>query len=359
MTNATNSPRVRLHALQYLRAVAALAVVYSHSTMQYDAYKTVLPYTGAFGVDIFFVISGFIMVWIARDTDRPASFFVNRVRRVVPMYWFFTLLMVAIMFAMPSAFRNASFDLPSLLLSLGFIPHWSLAHPGEFWPLVPPGWSLIYEMYFYLVFALALFARPAWRVAIITLVISAVFLLASASGDGSATTALFSESIVFEFILGMLLAISFKRGLRLPSSTGACLIVLGICIFMLDPQVPHIFRFGIPAWLIVIGCVNLNLPENRLGLLLGDSSYALYLSHIFVLGVLRKILPPLLGDSAVAAWLFVLISCVVCIVAGIVTHLLVDNWLLRSERLSFLRRNKPAGDIEVSDAARQASSTAR
>ncbi len=72
-------------------------------------------------------------------------------------------------------------------------------------------------------------------------------------------------------------------------------------------------------------------------ILLGDSSYALYLWHIFALGLCRKVLPPLLGDSMVGALLFVAISLVVCVVTSLFVHWWVDNWLLRRERLPSFR----------------------
>jgi exopolysaccharide production protein ExoZ len=337
---------MRLHALQYLRALAAYAVVYAHTTTQHEPYSEFLPYFGSFGVDIFFVISGFIMVWIARETDAPLPFFINRIRRVVPLYWFFTLLMAAILLVAPQVFKNSYFEFAPLLKSLFFLPYWSSIHPGEVWPLVAPGWSLNYEMYFYLLFALSLIVKLKWRVPAISIAITLVFVLALRVSGPSAAVSFLSESIVFEFILGMWLALSFKRGMRLPSSGGVCLIVAGVCWLLLDPPMAHLFRYGVPSLLIVAGCLYLKTPENRFGVLLGDSSYALYLSHIFTLGLLAKLLPPILGDSASAAWVFVLICFVVCVIGGIVVHVVVDNWLLRTERLQFLkiRRADPSSD---------------
>jgi exopolysaccharide production protein ExoZ len=75
--------------------------------------------------------------------------------------------------------------------------------------------------------------------------------------------------------------------------------------------------------------------------LLGDASYALYLSHIFTLGVLRKLFPPLLGEGPLAAWLFVILSLPVCVLVSILIHKYVDNWLLRHERLVRKRRQSP------------------
>lgn len=71
--------------------------------------------------------------------------------------------------------------------------------------------------------------------------------------------------------------------------------------------------------------------------LLGDASYALYLSHIFTLGVVRKVVPPFLGTDIVAAWQFVAISLVTCLLVSVLVHRLIDNWFLRVERLHGFR----------------------
>lgn len=340
---------MRLHALQYLRAVAALAVVYSHTVIQVDDYAIWLNEAGSFGVDIFFVISGFIMVYIARPDDTPSAFLMNRIRRVVPLYWFFTLLMAAILLLLPDVFKASSFDLGALMLSLGFIPYWSLAHPHEAWPLLAPGWSLNFEMYFYLIFAISLLFTQRYRVAFVTVVISVVFIIASALHHGlvseatagrSALAFFFSKSLVFEFILGMLLAVAWKRGFRLPASTAAWLLLAASCALLIKLPLPRIFEYGIPSFLIVMACLYVRVGEHRWAVWLGDASYALYLSHIFTLGVLRKFVAPLLGEGQLAAWLFVIISLVVCTLVSLVIHKYIDNWLLRRERLQW--KDKPA-----------------
>ena len=113
-------------------------------------------------------------------------------------------------------------------------------------------------------------------------------------------------------------------------------------MLFLHLPLPRIFEFGIPSLLIVMACLFINVKEWRFGILLGDASYALYLSHIFTLGVLRKVLPPLLGEGQTAAYLFVFISLVVCTVASVLIHKYVDNWLLVQQRLPKLGKNAKA-----------------
>jgi len=345
---------MRLHALQYLRAVAAFAVVYHHTASQIPGYLGTLPSGGAYGVDIFFVISGFIMVWIAREDDTPRRFLAARVRRVVPLYWFFTLLMAALLLVAPRLFDNQTLELRTLLGSLFFWPHESSAHPGQLWPIVAPGWSLNYEMYFYLLFALSMLVALRWRVLAVSTLLCAAFLIGalhmggvdmgvgeSPGGTTGALASFVSETVVFEFVIGMLLAVAYRRGqargATLSSRTALCLLLLGVALLLLDLPFVHILRYGLPAGLIVAACLYLKLPQWRFGELLGDASYALYLSHIFVLGGVRFVAAPglqrLLGDGALYAWTYVAVAVVACTLAAILTHLLIDNWLLRRERL--------------------------
>lgn len=336
---------MRLHALQYLRAIAALVVVYAHACIQVPEYHAQVMEFGSFGVDIFFVISGFIMLYISKPNHTPGAFMVNRIRRVAPLYWFFTLLMVAIFIVMPSVFSKADISAETVFKSLFFIPHFSSAHPGEIWPIVAPGWSLNFEMYFYLLFALSLFAKENLRLILITVAITGIFLLATFSQSEGPIAQFLSDDVVFEFIFGMLLAYAWKRGWRLSSMAGAALFVVGFALLILHSQkiglgntnALGIIVNGIPATMVVAGTLFIKLPENKFLVLLGDASYALYLSHIFVLGLLRKVLPPILGDGQIAAYLFVAIAMIVCLIVSIPAHSLIDNWLLRQERLSALR----------------------
>ncbi len=332
---------MRLHALQYLRAIAAIAVVWSHAVIQRDEYLQFLADTGAWGVDIFFVISGFIMVFIAKPTDTPKKFISNRISRVVPLYWFFTLLTALILLLMPNLFNNSEFSWVATIKSFLFIPEVSITQSNDLWPILAPGWSLNYEMFFYVMFALSLFAPFKYRIWTCCTAIVAILLLAGIFDDGGPVTQFYSQPIVLEFILGMLLAIVFKRNLLKVSQTVAWfLIIAGFVLIITLPSPPglRIFAIGIPALMIVTGTLYCKMGESRFFVMLGDSSYSLYLCHIFTLGLCRLILPPILGEGRLAAILFAVLATLICIASGVVVHYLIDNWFLRKERITDLQR---------------------
>ena len=251
---------MRLHALQYLRALAALAVVYSHAALQVEGYLPLLPQVGGFGVDVFFVISGFIMVWIAKPEDTPGRFVVNRVRRVVPLYWFFTLLMAGLLLLAPSVFKSATFDIGELVLSLAFVPFESTSYPGWLYPIVAPGWSLNYEMYFYALFAASLALAPRWRVAGAIALLALVFVALRLIAPDSIAARFYASDVVFEFVFGMLLAVAWRRGLRLSPATGAALIVVGTLLLFVHLPLPRSIAYGLPSLAVVAGCLYVRAP---------------------------------------------------------------------------------------------------
>jgi len=199
---------------------------------------------------------------------------------------------------------------------------------------------------------LSLFAAQKFRLPLISVVIVVIFGLAhltSIDGPNGPLTEFFKDQVVFEFIFGMLLAYAWQRGFRLTNLAGTAMAITSFAYLVFHSQQRgiasvdeplHILTNGIPAATMVTGILFMKVPTNKIGLLLGDASYALYLSHIFVLGLLRVILVPILGTSQSAAFLFVAISLVACTLISIPIHLLIDNWLLRLERFDFLRSAK-------------------
>jgi exopolysaccharide production protein ExoZ len=134
--------------IQAIRGLAALAVVYFHTAHA--------PSTGAFGVDVFFVLSGCIMAMLMEAQQSPGDFLRRRLIRIAPLYALMTTAAFAVSLAVPSL--RTSGNLPSIsdyIKSLLFIP--SQTASGTIVPVLGPGWSLNYEMMFYAICAAALF----------------------------------------------------------------------------------------------------------------------------------------------------------------------------------------------------------
>ena len=282
-----------LKSIQVMRAIAALSVVLFHLGIYGFS-------NGAAGVDIFFVISGFIMG--ATSLKLPAAAFVSkRLVRIVPLYWIATLLMCAGSLV-PGLFAKFQFDAASLLKSLFFIPYFDAS--GNVWPLLVPGWTLNYEMLFYLIFTVGLLvSRPVLvcHVVIVSLVIAGLVF-----SPQSAPLRFWTDPILLEFLAGLLIATRFGT---LGARTGAVLLAAGALFFVVSTfyataQMPRILMWGAPAVLVVSGAVALERarkwPDIKPLERIGDASYSLYLLHGFVINAVHKVLklPVILDISA-------------------------------------------------------------
>lgn len=303
-------------SIQYLRGLAALAVVVHHTNWT----KTGI---GASGVDIFFVISGFIMSYVSLTDHTPYSFLRARVLRVVPLYWAVTLVTVVV----------REMDDPwHIFQSMIFWPHIGPDGPG--YPVVIVGWTLNFEAFFYILFAVSLLVAPVRRLAALTLTLLVVGTAGAILHPGVNSPTSPVSPLMLEFLAGILLCKAWQRGwLR----SAAPLLVVGLALLATQvglSQEPRTWRWlvwGVPAVLIIAGALGLEsagrLPSLPVLLVLGNISYALYLTHVLVLHVVR---PPLHFLPAVVALPIVVAACVV---VGWATHLAfekpVTRWLAR------------------------------
>ncbi|TIV73797.1 MAG: acyltransferase, partial [Mesorhizobium sp.] len=160
-----------IHSIQYLRGLAACAVVCFHVSEQFGG-----PFdVGAAGVDVFFVISGFIM-WVT-TAGRPANpwrFMGRRITRIAPLYWIVTLLTAMGILMKPQFFYDHFFSVANFVGSLFFLP---VLQEDALHPIVVQGWTLCYEMMFYLVFTLVLFLGERWRFGVLVGALAAIVAL--------------------------------------------------------------------------------------------------------------------------------------------------------------------------------------
>lgn len=284
-----------LISVQYARAGAALLVVLAHLS-GFAAFQPVSSaHFGGFGVDIFFVISGFIMWQTSRD-QRPGDFMRRRISRIVPPYWFYTSLLVLLALFAPRLAPNVELSWTAVFGSYLFIPY--ADHRGVMNPILLQGWTLNFEMYFYIVFALSLFlAKPLLRF----LSVAGLFLLSTAFGISSdkslAILSQVTNTILFEFVIGMMVSIAWQRWkITAPASLAMALAsVIGLIYAELSqPSVEmRFFVFGIPAAFLLFGLLGteawLARRPSRVLLAAGDASYSLYLGHPFVLSAVHMV----------------------------------------------------------------------
>ena len=325
------------YSIQGLRALAALSVVLLHSG-QIVLSRTGVPYEPfiAFdsGIDVFFIISGFVMVITTADKwGQPGAslpFLWRRIVRIVPLYWLITGLLLLSSRAHPSL---TWYTVASFL----FIPAWNSMH--HMFPLLAMGWTLSFEMFFYLLFAimLALQVRPVWW-------LSAVLAAASGMGlffrDKGLAIATLLNPMLMEFVFGMWIGIAVLSRRFLPTR----LILVAVPAMLLPMMVTsamsaasalqfRLIFWGIPGAVLVWSAVSLEEQSHVVwkGLLsvLGDASYSIYLTHEFFLIPLGNIIAkhPLKGAFPIAS------LSVLCLVlpalAGVAIHYGVERPMTR------------------------------
>ena len=323
---------VRLVGIEYLRACAATAVMLFHYALA-SGYSGALVALGQFGVDVFFVISGFIMWTVSRDEASPAGFLLRRIVRIAPLYWLATLA-AALVTTEGGVTLGLGAPAGDLAKALFFIPAYSARSPDVVEPILSVGWTLNLEMAFYALFAASLAAPRRRRLIVLVgalLLLAAAGLVAQPSG---AALSLWTRSVVAEFAMGLVIGAFYARAKArgraiLAPGAGAALGLLGLAGAAFgDPDSSlRGLLWGGPAALIVIGALALEprfaARPSRLLLLLGAASYALYLTHGMQLALSTALIAPLLDALPSAARLAAL--CVGGLCAGVVAHLTVER----------------------------------
>ena len=283
----------QIRSLHALRALAALFVVAFHATvLWHDRFDPqVRPWLqGNSGVDLFFVISGFIMVASTRrlrEQPNPARRFVElRLIRIVPLYWGVTAAKLLSIATVPALALHTRPTPANVLASLLFLP--SRDATGAIRPVVEVGWTLSFEMLFYAAFAIALAARVD-PVALVTPAMVALAALSPLRPPAAPPVATLADPMVLEFLFGVFLARIVDRR-RAPRCLALPLALAGLLCLALLPTEGRWMRtimWGSAATACLGGFV---LLESWLGrwvpaalVVIGEASYALYLTHGFVL----------------------------------------------------------------------------
>lgn len=286
--DSRRSPGI-ITSIQLLRILAAVAVVIVHAE---PAFKI-----GPSGVDVFFVISGFIILISSRDLFGKKGawrmFLKNRIIRIVPLYWVATgitiILLISIGNVVPSLERVVS--------SLFFIPYCDPCGPVatvEYLPVLSVGWTLNCEMFFYAVFA-AVLALPIRIASIAIAIIMFALVLSPTSETLSAFSFYWSKPLLFEFLFGIIIAWAYSLNFRLPIAAGIFSASAGLATIYLNRETGNsaaefhrLLVWGIPAALIVASAAltrwpSLGITVAKATRYLGAASYAVYLFHPLVI----------------------------------------------------------------------------
>jgi len=277
--------------VQCLRFAAALMVVCAHAT--FYAKERLAPGTtvwdaGTAGVNIFFVISGFVMMKTAPKFQTLPNgwigFGLRRLARIVPLYWLMTSFKLLALLVAPAAVLHAKIDWGFITKSYFFVPAYN--SDGQVEPLLGVGWTLLYEMMFYLIVTVAIAVRAN------ILLFCTVVLGLCATGslvrpEHFPAGLLYFSPLMLEFLIGMAIA-KWPGAQRFPLAACGMLIVIGFLILFFRPFMSLgiiLLSRSIPAGMIVLGVVGLErfVPRfPRAMVFFGAASYSLYLVHPLV-----------------------------------------------------------------------------
>jgi len=319
--NTPKMSRVKLDSIQMLRGLAALFVLLYHIALEQinavgrppdvDSWLLHGPWIqGYAGVDLFFVISGFIMVYVTRAHDSTpnkgrkiaevGAFLYRRIIRIYPLWWVFAGVLGLYYFLSKGIWAGPHLGLSAAESLDYFIKSMALVPLGK-QPILVVGWTLVHELQFYLIFALLLFA-PRRILPLLLAVWAAVNIAGFYAGlpKLGVLAALVFSPYSLEFIAGAVAALLIAKRLYIAPKTILIFGLLMLCVvvgFHLDNAViksPYrMFLYGVPFTAIIYGLTALE-QQGRLSIsrglvILGDWSYSLYLSHMIVLIILSRV----------------------------------------------------------------------
>lgn len=352
MVNPKQSEKKTLVLIQLLRGIASILVVLMHITVNYEDNSghvflfNIFKFGGS-GVDIFFVLSGFIITWSNMQyLEKPSAtgtFLKRRFVRIFPIYWLIITFFLIMQLALP-AFYNTHFD-----TGITNILQTYLLLPGHIM-LNGVSWSLTNELFFYLIFTLALLI-PNKKMVLNLMVGYFILLIVVAIAFPQAIAANpYMEMLLFpmnmEFLMGIFIVLIVKT---VPVKWIYPLLVTGIIIFtsgaVLDnagiavvstassPVLNRVLLFGIPSFLIILAVVKLEQSKtirmHNIFLHLGDASYSIYLLHLPVVAAFFKLTARFNIDNAAVLFILSCLLIVAVCAAGIFIYHKIEKPLIK------------------------------
>jgi len=350
--------------IQALRGIAVLLVVFSHMLPienKYSATDKILPdifMIGISGVDLFFLISGFVMVSVTQNTNQSISkiklFLYHRFTRIYPLYWFYSILILTVFLLQPSMVNNSQDNQIDIISSFLLIPQ-------DLLPIVNVGWTLVFEIYFYIIFSLLLLL-PRKKLTTGLLLWGIVILAVSSSPlwRENAFTKVYFHPLTLEFIIGAFIAIVYyKRDIpgnaKLLALASIVIWLVSYTIFQssTNENIPkgiiRVIIFGIPASLALYSALlyekNHNITMPNWLCKIGDASYSIYLSHIIVLSIVGRVWSKFSTNGALDNFIAFTLMLIAVLISGFISYKLIEGTLLiktrKLERYIFNKNEKP------------------
>jgi exopolysaccharide production protein ExoZ len=339
----------KYNTLQLLRGIAAIAVVTFHEFGSSGLFKL-----GQHGVDLFFVLSGFIILYIHNadigDKRAVLPFFIKRLTRIFPIYWLITFAYVALV----TIFSHN-------VISLDYIIHSLLLLPQEKDPIIGVAWTLEYETLFYLIFCILLFSRKIFYPIMGVWSLAIIFFFVFPVNFPIFVGRIFNP-LNLEFLFGCSIAlVVLKNKINFKWTIHFSIILIILSAVLQYYNILNMHRFimwGIPFTVLILGLVKLELKKQvyvpKTLIYLGDASYSIYLTHLVTLLIVESSLKRLnLYEQYGHNGLVQLSFSVAAILVGCIFYSIVEKPLLKYTKSLFaknsggkLQRNPYAIDLD-------------
>jgi exopolysaccharide production protein ExoZ len=329
-----------IRTLQAGRALAAISVAAFHLSLNMGAaryggapvFRDITQY-GKHGVDFFFVLSGFIILFAhARDVGHPGSwgsYLYKRFVRVYPIYWLYTLVFVLALLTLGGTDATMPDNGADWLTSLSLI---------RFTPAAPPlgqGWTLFHEVAFYAVFSVLILNRRLGLAALAAFMAVALVFYPAQPGELPRTAFnVYTSDYNLYFLCGMGAYWLYKRGGNgLAQALGGAIVAVAALAFAAQPVFVSRIMLASGLALMLSGLATLE-RTGRLGIhgwlaFAGDASYSIYLTHINLEGVLLKIAVKLHLNALLGPHLVFFLVLTATVALGCLAYVLVERPMMR------------------------------
>jgi peptidoglycan/LPS O-acetylase OafA/YrhL len=289
-------PITKIQNLQALRVFAALPVVFYHTGFSLGSIKPV----GIFGIHLFFLLSGYIMASII-DNDSTA-FLRRRLIRIIPLYWSLTLLLYLVAWRYPHLMGATKARPVELFKSLFFVPF--AKSNGLFQPILFVGWTVNYEMFFYMTLSLAVLINRRRAALIGAAIMLSIMGFCSFFAGTSPIARFYSDPLPLECIFGLIAYYCVRYATpRLTPAMKPLLLSLAFGCLILLPvmeefgwfgHVPEVLRYGPLCFILISSACLLTFSgvdiKIKAIVLLGDASYVMYLVHPYIEEFLDRVI---------------------------------------------------------------------
>lgn len=313
----------KIEVVQIIRLFASICIIIYHSN--------IFGEHGYFAVDIFSVMSGYILMYSTQRINSKQHFLYNRWIRIAPLYWFFTFCTYILIYYVPSLSIMSEAKIPYLLKSMFFIPF--VNEKGYSVPIMGIGWTLNYEMLFYFIFWIAMMVNHRYRGVISSGIISIIVACGYICKIDNYLWEHYTNSFMLEFVFGIVLfylkdLVKRNAESRKYKVLSAGLCFLCMCIMAFDigvnTNVIRSIRLGVPAFIFVLIVISYFEQKSfpKWLVCLGNATYSIYLLEYFTTAFYKAVVgyfAPIIGGG-----LFVIIL-VGTLVMGYFIHILMEK----------------------------------